>query len=61
MNKYLVRVTETYQKFVHVEANDVEEVYEEAQRRWNNSDPQFVLTSDNFVDADFYVYDADMR
>lgn len=61
MSKYLVRITETSQKFVHVEAEDIEDAYEEAQDRWNNEDPQFVLTADDFVHADFYVYDSDVK
>lgn len=61
MNKYLVRITETSQKFVHVEAEDKEDAYEEAQERWNNEDPQFILTAYDFVHADFYVYDSDVE
>ena len=61
MSKYLVRITETSQKFVHVEAEDIEDAYEEVQDRWNNEDPQFILTADDFVDAEFYVYDSDVE
>lgn len=60
-NKYLVRITETSQKFVHIEAEDIEDAYEEAWDRWDNEDPQFILTADDFADVDFYVYDSDVE
>lgn len=32
MNKYLVKITETSQKFVHVDAEDIEDSYEKLMR-----------------------------
>lgn len=61
MSKYLVRVTETFQKFIYVEADDIEDANIEAWDRWEHSDPQFVLTADDFKDIDFYVYDSDVQ
>lgn len=61
MNKYLVKITETSQKFVHVDAEDIEDAYEKAYERWNSSNPQFILTADDFADVDFYVYDSDVE
>ena len=61
MSRFLVKVTETRQKFIEVEAEDKEEAYDESWRRWNSSDPEFILTGDDFVDADFYVYDSDVE
>ena len=61
MSRYLVKIIETSQKYVHVEARDSKDAYNQAQQRWNNSDPQFVLTYNDFVSADFYVYDSEMN
>lgn len=61
MSKYLVRVTETFQKFIYVEADDIEDANIEAWDRWEHSDPRFVLTADDFKDIDFYVYDSDLQ
>ena len=35
--------------------------YEKAYERWNSSDPQFILTANDFADVDFYVYDSDVE
>lgn len=58
MSKFIVQVTEISQRFVDVEADDKEEAYEIAQERWNNADPQFILTSDDFVDVNFDVFEG---
>ena len=55
MSKFIVQVTEISQRLVDVEADDKEEAYEIAQKRWNNADPQFMLTVDDFVEANFDV------
>lgn len=58
MSKFIVQVTEISQRLVDVEADDEEETYEIAQERWNNADPQFILTSDDFVDVNFDVFEG---
>lgn len=57
MNRYLVRITATSQKFVHVEADNMKNARKEAYTRWKNSDPQFIFTADDHVDVKLYVYD----
>lgn len=57
MSKFLVKITEISQKYVHVEADDKEDAYEQAQDRWNKSDPQYILTADDFVEANFEVFE----
>ena len=56
--KYVVVITETLQKRVTVEAEDTAEAEERAEANWNNAgyengDPEYILTSDNFVEANF--------
>lgn len=58
MSKFIVQVTEISQRFVDVEADDKDEAYEVAYGRWNNADPQFILTSNDFVDVNFDVFEG---
>ena len=58
MSKFLVKITEISQKFAHIEAGDKEEAFELAQDRWNNADPEYILTADDFVEANFEVFES---
>lgn len=60
MNKYTVVITETLEKKVTIEANDPAEAEEIAEERWNQAgyahgDPEFELTSEDFVEANFHA------
>lgn len=61
MNRYLVRITETLEKFVYIWTDDKEDAYNKIWDRWDCFDPQVVPTADDFQDIDFYVYDSNVE
>lgn len=56
-NKYPVKITETLEKVVYVEAESKDEAWEKAQELWNDS--EIILTADDFVKADFEAMESE--
>lgn len=51
--KYDVLITEISTKHVTIEADSSDEAEEIARDNWNASDPEYILTSDDFDDVEF--------
>lgn len=53
MKEYAVKITETLEKIVYVQADNPVEAEELAQENYNRS--EYILDADNFVGASFEV------
>lgn len=53
MKEYAVKITETLEKIVYVQADNPLEAEELAQENYNRS--EYILDADNFVGASFEV------
>ena len=51
MKTYRVRITETLEKEVDIEAESLEEALAEAESRWNDS--EYILDADSFINVSF--------
>ncbi len=51
MSIFKVKIIETLESEVSIEANSLSEAIHEAEKRWHNS--VYILTADDFVDVTF--------
>ena len=57
MKEYAVKITETLEKVVCVQAHNREEAEEIAEENWNNS--EYILDAENFVCARFEAKESE--
>lgn len=55
MNKFKVKIVETLQRVVEVEADSFDEAEEKVRDQYRNSN--IVLTSDDYIGTEFKKYD----
>ena len=55
MSKFNVEITETLQKIITVEAENEQEALWKVEDMWKNG--ECILDSENFMGADFHIFD----
>ena len=55
MNVYSIKIIETLEKIVTIQAKDEKEALQLADNNYRAASQDFILDSDDFVDVDFQV------
>lgn len=58
MKEFKVRITETLQKDVYVEAKDAQSAVEQAKKNYKEQD--YILDGDNFTGVEFEIVDLEV-
>ena len=53
--EYKVRVTETLEKIVTINALNIKKALEKAQEKYDEGEDDFILSSDNYTSVNFEV------
>ena len=55
MKIYTVKITETLEKLIHIEADSEQNAINEVVRSYNLAEDGYVLSADNFTDVKFEI------